>query len=52
VDLSLCIVNTNGREHVIRCLDAVRTSLPDGMEAEALVLDNASDDAPAGEGAA
>jgi N-acetylglucosaminyl-diphospho-decaprenol L-rhamnosyltransferase len=47
VDLSLCIVNTNGREHLLRCLAAVRANLPAGMDAEVLVLDNASDDGSA-----
>jgi N-acetylglucosaminyl-diphospho-decaprenol L-rhamnosyltransferase len=44
VDLSLCIVNTNGREHLLRCLDAIRETLAESYEAEVLVLDNASDD--------
>jgi N-acetylglucosaminyl-diphospho-decaprenol L-rhamnosyltransferase len=47
VDLSLCIVNTNGREHLLRCLEAIRATLPDSLEAEILVLDNASDDGSA-----
>jgi N-acetylglucosaminyl-diphospho-decaprenol L-rhamnosyltransferase len=47
VDLSICIVNTNGREHLLRCLEAVRANLPAGMDAEVLVLDNASDDGSA-----
>ena len=44
MDLSLCVVNTNGREHLLRCLDAIRATLPPVLEAEVLVLDNASDD--------
>ena len=44
MDLSLCIVNTNGREHLLRCLAAIRETLPESIEAEVLVLDNASDD--------
>ena len=44
VDLSLCIVNTNGREHLLRCLDAIRAAVPASTTAEVLVLDNASDD--------
>jgi N-acetylglucosaminyl-diphospho-decaprenol L-rhamnosyltransferase len=44
VDLSLCIVNTNGREHVLRCLAAIRANLPEGGRPEVLLLDNASDD--------
>ena len=44
MELSICIVNTNGREHLLRCLDAVRATLPTDLEAEILVLDNASED--------
>jgi N-acetylglucosaminyl-diphospho-decaprenol L-rhamnosyltransferase len=47
VDLSFCVVNTNGREHLLRCLAAIRANLPAGLEAEVLVLDNASDDGSA-----
>ena len=47
MDLSLCIVNTNGREHVLRCLAAIRPNLPDGGTPEVLLLDNASDDGSA-----
>jgi len=49
VDLSFCVVNTNGREHLLRCLAAIRANLPTGTEAETdvLVLDNASDDGSA-----
>ena len=47
MDLSVCIVNTNGRAHLLRCLDAVRATLPAGIDAEVLVLDNASDDGSA-----
>lgn len=47
MDLSYCIVNTNGRELLLRCLDAVVATLPRGLEAELLVLDNASDDGSA-----
>jgi N-acetylglucosaminyl-diphospho-decaprenol L-rhamnosyltransferase len=42
--LSYCVVNTNGREHLLACLDAIDGTHPDGVEAEILVLDNASDD--------
>jgi N-acetylglucosaminyl-diphospho-decaprenol L-rhamnosyltransferase len=44
VDLSLCIVNTNGREHLLRCLAAIKEALAEAGKAEVLVLDNASDD--------
>ena len=47
VQLSLCIVNTNGREHLLRCLDSIRATLPAELDAEILVLDNASDDGSA-----
>ncbi len=42
--LSYCIVNTNGREHLLRCLDAIERTHPAPVEAEILVLDNASED--------
>jgi N-acetylglucosaminyl-diphospho-decaprenol L-rhamnosyltransferase len=45
--LSYCVVNTNGREDLLACLDAVERTHPDGVEAEILVLDNASDDGSA-----
>ena len=47
MDLSFCVVNTNGREHLLRCLAAIRADLPAGTEVEVLVLDNASDDGSA-----
>jgi N-acetylglucosaminyl-diphospho-decaprenol L-rhamnosyltransferase len=40
-------VNTNGREHLLACLDAIARCHPSGLEAEILVLDNASDDGSA-----
>ena len=44
--LSYCVVNTNGRHHLERCLAAIAEQ---GVEeAEVLVLDNASDDGSAG----
>jgi N-acetylglucosaminyl-diphospho-decaprenol L-rhamnosyltransferase len=46
--LSYCIVNTNGREHLLACLDAIERTHPAGLEGETLVLDNASDDGSAG----
>jgi GT2 family glycosyltransferase len=48
VELSYCVVNTNGRELLERCLDAVareRAELP--FATELLVLDNGSDDGSA-----
>jgi GT2 family glycosyltransferase len=45
--LSYCVVNTNGREHLLACLDAIYHTHPDGVEAETLVLDNASEDGSA-----
>jgi len=44
VELSFCIVNTNGRDHVLRCLAAVRAEIAAHPDAEVLLLDNASDD--------
>jgi GT2 family glycosyltransferase len=45
--ISYCVVNTNGREHLMRCLDAIERAHPTGVEGEVLVLDNASDDGSA-----
>jgi GT2 family glycosyltransferase len=42
--LSYCVVNTNGREHLLACLDAIERTHPPGVEHEVLVLDNASED--------
>jgi GT2 family glycosyltransferase len=44
VDLSYCVVNTNGRDYLLACLDAIERTLPEGIEHEVLVLDNCSDD--------
>jgi len=44
VQLSYCIVNTNGREHLGACLGAIAATHPDGVSCEVLLLDNASDD--------
>ena len=49
VELSFCVVNTEQRELLVRCLDAVaaeRAALP--FACEVLVLDNASRDGSAG----
>jgi N-acetylglucosaminyl-diphospho-decaprenol L-rhamnosyltransferase len=45
--LSYCVVNTNGREHLLRCLEAILATHPEGVEHEILILDNASDDGSA-----
>ncbi len=45
--LSYCVVNTGGRELLLRCLDAIEQTTPAGLEHEILVLDNASDDGSA-----
>lgn len=44
VDLSYCIVNTNGRDYLLACLDAIARTHPAGLSYELLVLDNSSDD--------
>ena len=44
VELSYCIVNTNGREHLPACLGAIAATHPEGVSCEILLLDNASDD--------
>lgn len=45
--LSYCVVNTNGREYLLACLEAIERTHPAGMERETLVLDNASEDGSA-----
>lgn len=45
--VSYCVVNTNGRELLLRCLDAIERTTPPDLEHETLVLDNASDDGSA-----
>ncbi len=42
--LSYCVVNTNGRDYLLACLEAIERTHPAGVEREVLVLDNASDD--------
>ncbi len=47
--LSFCVVNTEQRELLLRCLDAIaRERAALGVETEVLVLDNASSDGSAG----
>ena len=45
--VSYCVVNTNGRELLLACLDAIERATPSDLEHEILVLDNASDDGSA-----
>lgn len=45
--VSYCVVNTNNRELLLACLDAIERTAPEGVEREVLVLDNASDDGSA-----
>jgi len=46
-DVSYCVVNTNGRDYLRACLEAIEKVHPPGLERELLVLDNASDDGSA-----
>ena len=45
--VSYCVVNTNGREDLMRCLDAIERTHPAELGREVIVLDNASDDGSA-----
>ncbi len=45
--VSYCVVNTNGRELLLACLDAIERTTPPDLEHEVLVLDNASEDGSA-----
>lgn len=47
MDLSYCVVNTNGRDYVLACLAAIEATHPAGVSREILVLDNASTDGSA-----
>jgi N-acetylglucosaminyl-diphospho-decaprenol L-rhamnosyltransferase len=47
LDLSYCVVNTNGRDYLLRCLAAIERTHPAGVSREVLVLDNASTDGSA-----
>lgn len=47
MELSYCVVNTNGRELLLECLRSIHETHPEGTEHEILVLDNASDDGSA-----
>ena len=49
VELSYCVVNTDGRELLLRCLDAIAAEQATlDFATEVLVLDNASGDGSAG----
>jgi N-acetylglucosaminyl-diphospho-decaprenol L-rhamnosyltransferase len=45
--LSYCVVNTNGHEFLLACLEAIERTTPPDLDHEVLVLDNASDDGSA-----
>ena len=47
LELSYCVVNTDGRELLLACLAAIEATHPAGVEREVLVLDNASADGSA-----
>ena len=47
IELSYCVVNTNGREHLLACLEAIGRTHPAAVAHEVLVLDNASTDGSA-----
>src|SRR5947208_8009644 len=47
MELSYCVVNTNGGPLLARCLDAIERTAPAEIDYEVLVLDNASDDGSA-----
>lgn len=47
MELSYCVVNTNARDQLLACLDAIRRTHPAQVEHELLVLDNASADGSA-----
>jgi N-acetylglucosaminyl-diphospho-decaprenol L-rhamnosyltransferase len=45
--VSYCVVNTNGRDLLLACLEAIERTTPPDLDHEVLVLDNASDDGSA-----
>jgi N-acetylglucosaminyl-diphospho-decaprenol L-rhamnosyltransferase len=47
-EISYCIVNTNGRDLLLRCLESIFRHPTEAASFEVLVLDNASDDGSAG----
>jgi GT2 family glycosyltransferase len=47
MDLSVIIVNWNTAQLTLGCLEALERAIPSGLDAEVLVVDNASDDGSA-----
>ena len=47
VEISYCVVNNDGREYLLACLEAIRRNHPPEVPSEVLVLDNASTDGSA-----
>ena len=47
MELSYCVVNTNGRELLLACLRSIAAHAPGDLASEILVIDNASDDGSA-----
>lgn len=47
VGLSYCVVNNDGRDYLMDCLEAIERFHPTGLSREVLVLDNASNDGSA-----
>ncbi len=45
--ISYCVVNTDGREHLLACLEAIEDVHPAEYEREVIVIDNASADGSA-----
>lgn len=44
MELSYCVINTNGRDLLLNCLASIDRAHPPGVEHEVVVLDNASTD--------
>jgi N-acetylglucosaminyl-diphospho-decaprenol L-rhamnosyltransferase len=47
MELSYCVVNTNARDDLLKCLEAIQRTHPADVEHEIIVLDNASTDGSA-----
>jgi N-acetylglucosaminyl-diphospho-decaprenol L-rhamnosyltransferase len=47
MELSYCVINTNGRDLLLNCLASIRRTNPRAVEHEIVVLDNASTDGSA-----
>jgi GT2 family glycosyltransferase len=45
--VSYCVVNTNGRDLLLACVEAIERTVPADLEHEVLVIDNASEDGSA-----